>query len=255
MKLIAYLVDDEPLALDRLNRLLEKTGHVEIAGSTTDPESALDFLSRHPVDVLFLDIQMPGLTGFELLARLERQPAVVFTTAYDQYALKAFEVNSIDYLLKPIDPKQLDRALMKLEQLRGTPKPAPDMHLLLEQLAAGLRKSDPDYPDKIASRIGERVCFVELRRVTHFYAQDKLTYAVAAGKSHCVDHSISELERKLDPKRFIRIHRATLLNTDWVKEVAPLFAGSYVVKLNDEKSTELTVARDRVRDLKTRLGW
>ena len=255
MMLKAYLVDDEPLALDRLTRMLDKTGRVEIAGRNTDPESALAFLSGNPVDVLFLDIQMPGLTGFDLLAKLDRQPAVIFTTAYDQYALKAFEVNSIDYLLKPVDPKQLDRALTKLEHLRGAGVPAPDVHALLEQLAASLRKAEPEYPDKIASRIGERVCFVELRRVTHFYAQDKLTYAVAAGKSYCVDHSIAELEKKLDPKKFIRIHRATLLNADWVKEVAPMFAGSYVVKLSDDKSTELTVARDRVRELKERLGW
>jgi len=94
-----------------------------IAGSTTDPAAALEFLSREPVDVLFLDIQMPGMNGFELLARLPDQPSVIFTTAYDQYALKAFEVNSIDYLLKPVDPEQLERALRKLERFRGAAKP------------------------------------------------------------------------------------------------------------------------------------
>jgi two-component system LytT family response regulator len=118
----AYLVDDEPLAIERLRRLLASAGGLRIAGSATDPAAALDFLNRESIDVLFLDIQMPGMNGFELLSRLNEQPFVIFTTAYDEYALKAFEVNSIDYLLKPIEPEQLARALKKLDRLR--PRPA-----------------------------------------------------------------------------------------------------------------------------------
>ena len=114
-----YLVDDEPLALKRLTRLLNQTGRAEIIGSTTDPAEAIKYLSKNPVDALLLDIQMPGMNGFELLAKLPGQPSVVFTTAFDEYALNAFEVNSIDYLLKPIEAAHLDRALTKLERLRG----------------------------------------------------------------------------------------------------------------------------------------
>ena len=119
----AYLVDDELPALKRLTRLLEATGRVEIVGSATNPTEALDWLSNHQPDVLFLDIQMPGMNGFDLLARLKLQPVVVFTTAYDQYALRAFEVNSIDYLLKPVEPEQLERALGKLEQFSLANRP------------------------------------------------------------------------------------------------------------------------------------
>src|SRR5438552_7673214 len=130
----AYIVDDERLAVKRLTRLLDATGRVEIAGSTTDPEAALAFLQSNAVDVVFLDVQMPGLTGFELLERLESHPLVIFTTAYDQYALNAFSVNSIDYLLKPIEADRLDRALDKLERLtrtRGASAPAaPDLRAL-----------------------------------------------------------------------------------------------------------------------------
>ena len=106
-----FLVDDEPLALKRLARLLKAGGRVEVIGSTTDPEAALEVLARATIDALFLDIQMPGLNGFELLGRLKLQPLVVFTTAFDQYALRAFEVNSIDYLLKPVEAEQLERAI------------------------------------------------------------------------------------------------------------------------------------------------
>jgi two-component system, LytTR family, response regulator len=258
-RLRAYLVDDEPLAVRRLTRLLEATGRAEIAGSTTDPEDAAAFLNSHTVDVLFLDIQMPGMNGFELLACLDHQPLVVFTTAFDQYALKAFEVNSIDYLLKPIEPRQLDRALAKLERLgAGTRQQwaeRRDMSAMLEELSRTLRGAQPDYPSRIASRLGGRIVFIDLARVTHFFAQDKLTYATSDGRNYCIDRSVTELERKLDPRKFLRIHRSTLLNLEWVKEVDAWFAGGAVVRLKDEKGTELSVARDRVRTLKEHLGF
>jgi two-component system LytT family response regulator len=246
-----YLVDDEPLAVERLERLLRQVPGMAIAGSTTDPAAALEFLSREPVDVLFLDIQMPGMNGFELLARLPDQPSVIFTTAYDRYALKAFEVNSIDYLLKPVDPKQLERALLKLERLRGGAKP--ELRTLFQELAAKLDSARADYPQRIASRVGEHVHLVELTSVTHFFAQDKLTYAAAGGRAHAVDHTIAELESKLDPKRFVRIHRSILLNLDWAEQVNSRFGGQMTVSLKDTAKTQLPVARDRMRALKERL--
>ena len=249
-----FLVDDEALALKRLARLLESTGRVEIAGSATDPELALAFLSEQDVDALFLDIQMPGLNGFELLARLPSQPFVIFTTAFDRYALRAFEVNSVDYLLKPIEAEQLDRALSKLERVRATGAP-PELRAVVERLAAALASPGSGYPDRIASRLGDRVQFIALNQVTHFVAKDKLTYAVTDEKSYVVDSSISELEQKLDPKRFIRAHRSWLLNTDWVQEIHSSFGGGMIVRLKDSKRTELPVARDRVRALKQRLGF
>ncbi len=255
MKLRAYLVDDEPLALERLRRLLERTGRVEVTGSTTEPEKAVAALTADPPDVCFLDIQMPRLNGFEVLARLPIQPIVIFTTAYDQYALKAFDVNSVAYLLKPVEPESLDRALKKVERLRGSGQLAPpDLQVLLKQLTESLRETKPEYPDRIASRLGERLRFLDLPRVTHFYAQDKLTYAVSGGKAYCVDYAIAELETKLDPRKFVRIHRSTVVNVDWIKEVASLPGGALNVRLKDGQDTDLTVARDRAREFKARVG-
>ena len=250
MKLKAYLVDDEEPALKRLTRLLEDTGRVEIAGGTTSPETALQFLSTHEPDVVFLDIQMPGMNGFELLMRLGRQPAVVFTTAYDQYALKAFEVNSIDYLLKPIEPEQLDRALAKLDRRWSA---RPEFRTLLEELSRTLRDPQAVYPNRIPVRIGERTQFLDLASISHFFAQERQTYAATDARTYCIDSTIAELEPKLDRARFFRIHRAVLLNLEWVVELTPLFAGRLAVRLKDKKGTVLTVARDRARDLKTRL--
>ena len=172
----AWLVDDEELALKRLSRMLEETGRMRIAGMSTDPEDALARLRETPVDVLFLDIEMPGCNGFELLRRLESNPSVVFVTAYDRYAVKAFEVNGTDYLLKPVTPEALERALGKLER---RPADAEEYRAMLSRLQAALGQAGRQYPRRIASRLGDRVQFVDLDRVTHFFAEGKLTYAAA----------------------------------------------------------------------------
>jgi two-component system LytT family response regulator len=253
-RLRAYLVDDEPLALRRLGRLLKATGRVDIVGSATDAEAALPFLSTEAVDLLFLDIQMPGMSGFELLSKLESQPPVIFTTAFDQYALRAFEVNSVDYLLKPIEAEQLDRALNKIERLRASGATL-DFRRVIEEVATALRSNATGFPERIASRSGDRVQFIDLSLVTHFVARDKLTYAVTAEKSYVVDSTISDLEQRLDPRRFIRIHRSMVVNLDYVQEIHPWFTGGVVVRLKDDRKTELTVARDRVRALRQRLTF
>jgi two-component system, LytTR family, response regulator len=257
----AYLVDDEPLATKRLQRLLAAFPIIHIAGSASDPVHAVEFLNSagaSTIDVLFLDIEMPGMNGFELLSRLTRQPFVIFTTAYDQHALRAFEANTIDYLLKPIEADQLQRALTKLGKLRPVVKPEwqqrPELPAMLRELAASLRRGETGYPHRIASRIGERISFLPLDDVTHFIAQDKLTYAVVKGRSHSVDQTIVELEHRLDPAKFLRIHRGALVNVDWVQEVNSWFAGKVVLTLKDDPHTQLTVARDRVRSVKERLG-
>ncbi len=246
-----YIVDDEPLAVKRLMRLLRQTRRVEIVGSTVDPGKAVEFLSHQNVDAVFLDIQMPGMTGFELLQRLPKEPAVVFTTAFDRFALDAFEVNSVDYLVKPIEVERLEKALTKLERLRGTPQGIAET----EQIRALARELTRKFPERISSRIGERVVFVEISKITHFYAKDKLTYAATASKDYAVDITISELEEKLDPAVFIRIHRATLLNLHYVEEVSSWFGGGLIVRLKDGKRTELQIARDRVRQVKERLDF
>jgi len=250
----AFLVDDEPLALERLYRMLEATGRVDIVGSSSDPVSALEELRRVAPEVLFLDIHMPGLSGFELLAELPVQPLVIFTTAYDRYALEAFRVNAIDYLLKPVEPDLLDRALAKAERMTSHGGRPPEVRELLARIGATLQLGKSPWLDRIASRSGDKVEPVDLRRVTHFFSKDKLTFASTPERSHVVDMTISELEQKLDPARFIRIHRGAILNLDHLLELHGMFGGRMLARLKDGKKTELPVARDRVAALKGRLG-
>jgi two-component system, LytTR family, response regulator len=244
----AFLVDDEALALKRLQRMLALTKRVQVIGISTDPVEAVTAIREAKPDILFLDIEMPGMTGFEMLAHLQPQPWVVFTTAYDRYALEAFGVNSVDYLLKPIEAAHLDRALDKIERLRASAATPPEMTELIRRL------TPPSYPDRVASKVGEKIEFVDLDQVTHFFAADKLTFAATGAKNYAVDYTIQELEEKLDPGRFVRVHRATLVNVSHVQELHSWFAGGMMVRLKDAKHTELKVSRDRVRALKERLG-
>ncbi len=252
-----YLVDDEPLAVRRLTRLLNDTGAVEIRGGTTEVETALREIPglAANLDAVFLDVQMPGLNGFELLARLETYPPVVFTTAFDHYAVQAFEVHSIDYLLKPVGAERLAKTLDKL-RIRRDEKSSNNLELqqLIERAAAALthRQDAPARSlERLASRTGGRVQFVEIAQITHFFAEDKLVFAhTADNKLFPVDFSVHELEQRLANQNFVRIHRRALVSADWIETVHGWFSGCVLVRLKDRQKTELTVARDRVRVLK-----
>jgi two-component system LytT family response regulator len=245
-----FLVDDEALALKRLARMLEATGRVEIAGQSTDPVAAVSAIAALAgLELVFLDISMPELDGFGVCARIPASVMVVFTTAHDEHALRAFEVNAIDYLLKPIRDDDLHRALDKLDRLRALP--AADAHA---QLAAAMVRIATmtvaaAAPERIASRLGDKIHLVELDRITHFVAEDKLTYAHAGDRTYVIDPSITELEER--HPAFFRIHRATLVRLSAIVELHAAPDGTRV-KLVDGK--DLAVARERVKSLKERLG-
>ena len=249
----AYVLDDEPLAVRRLRQMLEERGAVEIAGSSSNPVAAVDEIRRLRPDVLFLDVEMPGLSGFDVLDQVgPPQPLVIFTTAYQQYALEAFKVDSIDYLVKPIRREALERALAKLERIAPGSGQRHDMIAMIDRMRTLLADANPDYLARVASRTGDRVEFVDVSQVTHFYAKDKLTFAVTSAKHYALDVSIVDLERRLPPRRWIRIHRAMLLNIEAVRELHTWFGGKLLVRLKD--GTELQVARDRAAEVRAKLG-
>jgi len=218
-----FVVDDEELAVRRLVRMLEATERVEVAGSATDPRDAISRITDD-IAAVFLDISMPEVDGFAVARRLPPGTLIVFTTAHDQHALRAFEVNALDYLVKPVRAEDLSRALDKLARRRG-----------------GLR---------MTSRIGDRTHVIELDHVTHFQAEDKLTYALTLDHSYVVDESIAALEERHAGDGFFRIHRATLVR---LTAIAEMLANPPRVRLRDSDRV-LQVARDRVRALKDVLG-
>jgi two-component system LytT family response regulator len=250
-RLKAFLIDDEPLALKRLGRMLQATGRVELVGQATDPLKGLEQLAAAPVDVLFLDIHMPGLTGFQVVERIPAGPAVVFTTAHDEHAVRAFEVNAVDYLLKPVERARLDATLDRLAGRRDTAGEG-DLRVTLQRLAEQLRGSG--FLDHVASKTRDRVQLIAVDQVTHLVARQRATYAVTAAGEHMLDMTLLELERRLDPARFFRVHRAMLVNLAYIGELRADEDGHLIVCLNDATRSELPVSRDRVRALKERLG-
>jgi two-component system LytT family response regulator len=255
-QLRVFIIDDEPLAIRRLTRLLTETGRVRIVGDTTEPASIVETLPTLSLDALFLDIQMPDVNGFELLAKLKNYPPVIFTTAFDEYALRAFEVNSLDYLLKPVEAERLENALTKLEKRRSERLSAApiDFEKIIQNLAATLAPP-PRALERFPSRAGGRVQFVPVTEITHFFAQDKLTFAsTVEGKRFPLDFSIAEIEKKIDTRTFIRIHRNALVNTAFIDEVHGWFSGRVMIRLKNKTCSELIVARDRVRLLKDTLN-
>jgi two-component system, LytTR family, response regulator len=250
-KLKVFLVDDEPLALKRLSRLLDETGKVEIIGNTTEPLIALQIIPNITLDAIFLDIQMPELTGFELLQKLENYPPVIFTTAFDEFALKAFEVYSVDYLLKPIEAERLEKALEKLEKLiaEKSDESTANLQKLLENLAP------KPMLERLPSRIGGKVQIIDVKEITHFYAEDKMTFAGnLEGKNFPLDSSLNELEKRLDGSKFLRVHRNSIVNVNFIEEVHGWFSGQVMIRLKNARKSEIIVARDRVKILKDFLG-
>lgn len=256
-KLQVFLVDDEPLALKRLARLLWETNKIEIAGQTTEPLEALKIIPTLKLDAIFLDIQMPELNGFELLQKLESYPPVIFTTAFDEFALKAFEVFSVDYLLKPIESERLEKAIEKLEKVSNekTSEVTDNIGKLLADFANKFPTEPNRSIERVASRIGGKVQILQTSEITHFLAQDKLTFAKnLEGKEFPLDFSLNELEDRLVSKDFLRVHRGAIVNLNFIEEVHGWFSGRILIRLKDAGKTEIIVARDRVKILKNFLG-
>ncbi len=252
-----FLVDDEPLAIKRLSRLLNETEKVEIIGKTNEPLEALKIIPTLKLDAIFLDIQMPELTGFELLQKLKTYPPVIFTTAFDEFALKAFEVYSVDYLLKPIEIERLEMSLEKLDKIstNTASEQTSNIEKLLENFAQNQTADKERSITRIASRIGGKVQIINVEDITHFFAQDKLTFGKDLnGREFPLDDSLNKLEEKLDSNKFLRVHRSTIVNLDLIEEVHGWFSGRVLIRLKDREKTEIVVSRDRVKKLRESLG-
>jgi len=232
------LVDDEPLALKRLERMLVPySDTIEIAGKARSGPEAVALIDTLRPDLVFLDIQMPELTGFDVLERVTYMPLVIFSTAYDEYALKAFEVNSIDYLLKPVDPQRLKQSIDKL--LRLTDTGAADLRARIEKLLdaaprGGMRR--------IQVRLGDKIKLIPVSETVFFRASDKYVEVHAQGKTYLITKSLSQLEAEL-PEEFVRIHRSVILNVAFVDEFAKDFGGGYIARMKDPERTSLPVSR------------
>lgn len=244
------LVDDEPLALKRLGRLLQGFPGVSIVGEASSVAEAVAVIQETKPDLIFLDIQLPDGEGFDVLRQLEEAPLVVFTTGYDQYALRAFEEASVDYLLKPVETDKLARALQKLGRFGR----AETGQRLEEQILAFMKHWRPETADphmrKMTVRIGERSLLIDLSEVMFFEAKDKYVFLHTANKEYIIEETLAELEARLDPKRFVRVHRSTIVNLDQVQEIQNWFGGKYRLVLRDKAASEIVVSKGMAANLR-----
>jgi two-component system LytT family response regulator len=239
MKYRTVLVDDEPLALERLQRLLEAHDDlIEVAGTAEGGAEAVTIINRLRPDLVFLDVQMPELNGFDVLERLEFTPLIIFSTAYDQYALKAFEAHSVDYLLKPVDPRRLKAALEKLVRLSGT-----GIGDLRQRIEKTLETLERHSTHRIQVRSGDRIRLVPISGVLFFRASDKYVEVHSNSGMHLIAKSLSQLESELPENDFIRIHRSVIVNLNFIDEIVREAPDTYYVRMLDTKKTELPVSR------------
>ncbi len=246
------LVDDEPLARARARRLLLDLPGVIVVGEAASVDEAQPLIEALRPDCILLDVQMPGEDGFALLAKLTHRPAVVFATAYDQYAVQAFEENAVDYLLKPFRAERLAAAIERVRHELERPE---ELSKRLQTLLASVGHApQSDRLDRFTVRLGAKQLIVRSPDVLWFGAEDKLVFAAVEGDRHWIDFTLDELERRLEPARFLRVHRSAIVNLDRAAALRPAFAGTYRLQLNDAARTEVPVSRARARLLRDRLG-
>lgn len=232
----ALIIDDERLARKELAKLLERYDSVEIVGEAANADEAEAMIAEKRPDIIFLDVNMPGRSGFELLESLEHAPQVVFVTAYDEHALKAFEVNALDYLLKPIDPERLEMAVHKLQAANA------DDGILRRDM---LREDD-----QVFLKDGEKCWFVTLKDVPYFESEGNYVRVRFGENKPLVLRSLNKLEEKLDPMVFFRTSRKHIVNLRWIEAIEPWFSGGLMLKLRNGGSLEVSRRQSaRFKDL------
>lgn len=244
------IVEDEAVAGRRLQKMLLKQGlEVQgICGSNRELQSFLDQTAEP--DLFFLDIHLSDGIVFDFLQQHELRAPIIFTTAYDQYAIKAFKQNSIDYLLKPIDEEELEAALEKFKKTNTPPK------VDLRTLSALLqREQKPEYRSRLLVKVGEHLRTFAVSDLTHLYSAQKITFAhTHTQRSYPIDPSLDQMEQELDPRQFFRVSRSHLINIDYIKDIITFSSSRLKVILQHAEQEEIIVSRDRVKDFKNWLG-
>ena len=248
----ALIVDDEPLPRERVRTLLAAHREIEMIGECCDGQDAVSRILAERPDLVFLDIQMPELDGFEVIKAIsdEYLPAIVFVTAFDEYAIRAFEVNAIDYLLKPINAARFEQAVQRAIDRLNQAHPqesTPDRKLL--DLIAGIRATQP-HLTRFVVRSGSKLSFVRAPDVEWIDVADNYVRLHVAGREHLVRDTLKSIESQLDPDVFVRVHRSIIINLDRIESVEPSFHGEYIVTMKD--GAKLTTSRsysERLRAL------
>ena len=243
-KITTLIVDDEDLARLVLRELVQTHPELTVVAECANGFEAVKAVAEHKPDIIFLDVQMPKLSGFDVLELIGTETAVIFVTAYDQYAMRAFEVHAVDYLLKPIGRDRFEAALERAKSRLGEKLPAPP------ELAAAAR-APKQFLDRIVVRDGTRVTLIPIAKLDYAEAQDDYVALATEGKKHLKQQTIASLEACLDPDRFVRVHRSYIVNFERVVRIEPYAKDSRIAILAD--NTRLPVSKSGYARLKSLL--
>jgi len=237
MSIRTIIIDDERLARNELKKLLLEFNEIEVIDEAANAQEGIEKIEKYNPDLIFLDIQMPGKTGFELLEELDRAPKVIFTTAYDEFALKAFEVNALDYLLKPVEPKRLSDAIQKVQQ-EGNETASTNGHSSGNGTATRNTLLNDD--DQVFVKDGERCWFVKLNEIRLFESVGNYAKVFFGPNKPLILKSLNSLEERLDDKVFFRANRKHIINMRWIEKIEPYFNGGLLLELKGGEKIEVS---------------
>ncbi len=245
------IVDDEKLARERLLSFLRGYDDIEVIGQAKNGVEAVRAIDEESPDLVFLDVQMPGMDGFEVLKTVKKSPQVVFATAFDEYAIRAFEVHAADYLLKPIARTRLEEALRRVRLRLDGQSTAPQLRELMELLEARQRR----YLTQLPLHRGRQILVMPTEQILWFEVEYRLVYAHVDGDRYMTNFTLRELEERLDPEVFFRAHKSRLVNLKHVRAIVPWFGGRFKLVMRDQKGSEVELSRAQARELRGRMHW
>lgn len=243
------IIEDEPLAAQRLETLLvDMVGNVRIVEKIDSVKKTVSWLQKNPApDLILMDIQLADGLSFQVFEQCEVKSPVIFTTAYDEYALKAFKVNSIDYILKPVDKTELAHALQKLDSLKNI---QPSQEVLMQSISMAINMLAKKYKERFVIKVGEHLKTIEVKSILYFYSQEKATFCHADNRNHILDFTLEQVEALVDPADFFRVNRKYLVRADSIRDIISYTNSRLRLVLKNSQDNDVIVARERVQEFR-----
>ena len=248
-KLRAIIVEDEAPARELLKAYLQRHDEIELICECADGFSGVKAINENKPDLVFLDIEMPKLTGFELIELLDEMPQIIFTTAYNQYAIKAFELSAVDYLMKPFSRERFNEAIQKVfSRISQKEESTENIQMLTQKV-----REESDAIERIFVKTGSKIDVVSVAEIIHIDADDDYVEIFTAEKKYLKKETMNYLEKNLPEEIFIRVHRSGIINTNYIEKLERYGKESYLVIMKD--GSKVNVSKSRVKELKTQLGF
>lgn len=242
------IVEDEHPAMERMKNLLTRFPEIEIIGEAEDGKSAVKLISDLKPELVFLDIRLPELSGFQVLEKVTHHPKIIFVTAYDEYAIKAFEENAVDYLLKPTSEERIKKAIEKVKSMKDKIEPQ-----LLSLLKSMIEKDK--YPDHFSVKVKDEILLIPADSAYWFHSSDKYVFLKTFDAEYFLDFTLKKLEEILDPEKFLRIHKSVIISAARIDKLKKHFTGKYSIIMTDDKKTSLEIGRTYLPQLKEKFNF